>query len=220
MTDTSSQDPDAIRAEIERTRSSLGSDVDALADKVTPSKIVDREKAKAKDAISSVKDRVFGVASDVKGSVSDAAHGAKDSVAGHASSAGSSVGDLPHKAVSTAQGSPLAVGLIAFGVGLLVSSLIPASEKEKELAADVKDAAQPLVEGAQSLGKEVAANLKEPAMDAVNAVKDDAADAAQTVKGEATDAAQTVKDEAQSATSDVKDEAQNARHAVQGDATS
>lgn len=36
-------DPDAIRAEIENTRRSLSGDVDALADKVTPSKIADRQ---------------------------------------------------------------------------------------------------------------------------------------------------------------------------------
>ena len=34
-----SDSPDEIRANIERTRSELGSDVDALADKVNPSKI-------------------------------------------------------------------------------------------------------------------------------------------------------------------------------------
>jgi len=38
-----SDSPDEIRADIERTRQELGSDVDALADKVSPSKIVDRQ---------------------------------------------------------------------------------------------------------------------------------------------------------------------------------
>ena len=43
-----SDSPDAIRADIEQTRRELGSDVDALADKVSPSKIVDRQTDKVK----------------------------------------------------------------------------------------------------------------------------------------------------------------------------
>ncbi len=38
-----SDSPEAIRADIERTRAELGLDVDALADKVNPSKVVDRQ---------------------------------------------------------------------------------------------------------------------------------------------------------------------------------
>lgn len=37
-----SDNPDAIRQEIEETRARLGTNVDAVADKVTPSKIVQR----------------------------------------------------------------------------------------------------------------------------------------------------------------------------------
>jgi Protein of unknown function (DUF3618). len=43
-----SDSPDEIRADIERTRRELGSDVDALADKVSPSKIVDRQVSKVR----------------------------------------------------------------------------------------------------------------------------------------------------------------------------
>jgi len=45
---TGSDDPEVIRANIEATRQNLSSDVDALADKVTPSKIVDRQADKVK----------------------------------------------------------------------------------------------------------------------------------------------------------------------------
>ena len=37
-----SENPDQIRRDIERTRAHLSSDVDALADKVTPGRIVER----------------------------------------------------------------------------------------------------------------------------------------------------------------------------------
>src|SRR5687768_333929 len=103
-----STSPDAIRADIEQTRNELGADVDALADKVTPSKIVDRQVDKVKGGFRSVRERVMGAADD----------------------AGSGVGDVKDKVISKAEGNPLAVGLIAFGAGLLVASLIPASAKE------------------------------------------------------------------------------------------
>ena len=59
-------DPEVIREEIERTRQELGDDVDALADKVNPTKIAQRQTDKVKGALGNVKDRVMGTAGDVK----------------------------------------------------------------------------------------------------------------------------------------------------------
>ena len=101
MTDS----PDQIRADIEKTRRELGGDVDALADKVSPSKIVDRQTDKVKHAFGSVRDKVMGAADDTGTAISDAG----SSVAEH-------VGDAKDKVVAKAEGNPLAVGLIAFGV--------------------------------------------------------------------------------------------------------
>ncbi|MGH1526836.1 DUF3618 domain-containing protein [Leifsonia sp. L25] len=180
-----SDDPDAIRAEIEATRRNLSGDVDALADKVTPSKIAQRQTRKVKGAWHSLSEKVMGTADDVTSNVSRAA-----------SDAGSAVADAGRTVVNKAQGNPLAVGLIAFGVGALVASLIPASEKEKELASSAKDAAQPLLQEAQEVGKQIAGDLKQPAQDAVQSVKETAQEGVSTVKDEATDRAGDVADEA------------------------
>lgn len=185
-----STSPDAIRADIEATRRELGGDVDALADKVTPSKIVDRQKGKVKDAIWSVKDRIMGVADDAGSGIQDA---------------GAGIAHATDRAVAKAEGNPLAVGLVAFGVGLVVASLIPASEKEKDVAANVQDGAQPLVDKAKDVAKEVGENLKEPAQEAAAAVKDSA-----------TDAAQNIKAETQAAAAEVKGQAQQSRENVSG----
>jgi len=162
--------PDQIRDDIERTRAELGGDVDALADKVRPSSIVQRQADKVRDAVGGVKDRLIGVASDISDGTANAGQ----------------------TAVRKAQGHPIAVGLIAFGVGLLASSLLPASEKEKELAGSLKDAAEPLAADLADAAKESAANLKEPAQEALANVKDSAADAFESVKSEGKDAAATV----------------------------
>jgi len=180
-----SDDPDAIRAEIEATRRNLSGDVDALADKVTPSKIAERQTRKVKGAFHSISERVMGTADDVT-----------SSAGGAVSDAGSAVADAGRTVVNKAQGNPLAVGLIAFGVGALVASLIPASSKEQELAASAKDAAQPLLQEAADAGKQIASNLKEPAQEAVQSVKETALEGVATVKDEATDRAGDVADDA------------------------
>ena len=177
-----STSPDAIRADIEQTRRELGGDVDALADKVTPSKIVDRQKDKIRGGFGSLRNRVMGAAEDA-GRLRTPAH----------------VGDVKDKVVAKAEGNPIAVGLIAFGAGLLAASLIPASQREKDMAEDVKEQAQPLVEKLKDAAGEAGRNLKEPAQNAATAVKDAATDAADTVKEEAKDATHQVKDQAQAA---------------------
>ncbi len=188
-----SNSPEEIRAEIEVTRQEFGRDVDALADKVTPSKIMQRKTEHIKGAFRSLSDRVMGAADDA----GDALHGAGSNVA-------SGVSDTGHRAVAKAQGNPLAVGLVAFGVGLLAASLIPASEKEKRMAEDVKEKAQPLMDEAAHVAREMGEDLKEPAQQAAAAVKDRATEAADHVRGDATDAAQTVTDSASEARDHLK----------------
>jgi gas vesicle protein len=183
-----SDNPDQIRADIERTRNELSIDVDAVADKVTPAKVAQRQTEKVRGALSNVKDSVLGSASDARANVGDAVSG----TAGGAK--------------AKAKGNPVGLGLVAFGAGLLIASLIPASDKEKELASTVKDKAQPLVEKATDAAKDVASELKEPAQQA-----------AQSVASTASDSAETVKSEAQSTAQDVKGSAQDAKQTVQDD---
>lgn len=182
MTDS----PEAIRADIERTRRELSYDADALVDKVTPSKVVQRQTDKIKGAFGSVRERIMGSVDDAGSSLHDAGSSLHD--------AGSSVKDATHRVASKAEGNPLAVGVMAFAAGLLVSSLIPASEKEKRLADDVKDQAQPLVDEAKQVAQQVGENLTEPMQDAANAVKDTATDAASHVRDDAQDAAGAVRE--------------------------
>ncbi|MDQ5841025.1 MAG: hypothetical protein M3537_07750, partial [Chloroflexota bacterium] len=103
-----------------------------------------------------------------------------------------------------AQGSPIAAGLIAFGAGLLVSSMLPASRAEQQAAQAVKDTAQPLVDDLTDTAKEMAGNLQEPAQQAL-----------EEVKATATDATDTVREEAASAAADVKSQAQDSKDTLQ-----
>ena len=197
-------DPDVIRAEIESTRRNLSGDVDALADKVTPSKIADRQKRKVRGAFHSFTEKIMGSDDDdyyygrthrsVADKTGDAVGDATDATV-----------DAGRRVVAKAEGNPVAVGLIAFGVGLLAASLIPASDKEQELAAKAKDAAQPMLQEAAEVGKQVANDLKEPAQEAVQSVKETAQESVETVKAEATDRASDVTDDAKEAGQRVSD---------------
>jgi len=181
-------DPEEIRTDIERTRRELGQDVDALADKVTPSKIAERQTRKVKRAFSRVTDRIMGSASDAVDSTRDAVGNAADTVA-----------DVPRKAARATEGNPIAAGLIAFGVGMLVASLIPASRQEQRLAEQAKEAAAPILDEAKDVAMESADHLREPARDAAESVKERAAEAVDTVRAEGADAASTVQADAKHA---------------------
>jgi len=82
---TTSNDPDEIRADIERTRAALSNDVDELAETVKPKNVAQRQVDKVKEAASNVKDRVMGSDDDYSGSavgtVTDRTSSAKDAVA-------------------------------------------------------------------------------------------------------------------------------------------
>ena len=191
-----SNDPEQIRREIERTRSELSDNVNALGDKVNPGSIAKRQVSRVRGAATSVKEAVLGSASD-----------AADSGQQVASTMGDAVSNAPTAVARKAQGSPIAAGLIAFGAGLLVSSLLPASQVEQQAAEKVKDTTQPMVDNLTETAKEVAGNLKEPAQQAI-----------EEVKTTATDAAATVKDEATTAADDVKTQAQDSKNTVQNTA--
>jgi hypothetical protein len=209
-----SSDPDAIRRQIEDTRRELSYDVDALNEKVNPARVVDRRVSAAKGRMTGLKDKVMGSAQDTTSSVQgmassagdsmqSAASSAADTVQSAASSAATAVQEAPDTVVRQTQGNPLAAGLIAFGVGWLVSSLLPASEKERQLAEQAESAIREnkdtLLEPAKQAAQEMGEQLKPAAEQALGEVKSTAQDAAATVKEEGRSAAQDVQGQAQQA---------------------
>jgi ElaB/YqjD/DUF883 family membrane-anchored ribosome-binding protein len=199
---------DQLRRDIETTRADLSRDVDALTYKASPSRMVGDRVDRTRSRLASVKDRVFGSASAAGGTVqgrassmagtaTDTLGSARDSVSSAASTAADTVTAAPDAARRQTEGNPLAAGLIAFGVGWLVSSLIPPSEAETRAAGEVADAAkehaQPVVEEAKQAAGQIGENLKEPARDAVESVKSTAQQGAQEVKDQGASSAQQVR---------------------------
>ena len=216
-----STDPDQIRSEIDQTQRELSADVDALTEKLSPPRIVERRVRRTRTAMTNMKDRIMGSTSDayqttgsaasgVGESVSARASAARDTVAGTASSSAvDTVRSAPDTVRRRTEGNPLAAGLIAFGAGWLLSSLLPASEPEQQVASQVKDFAteqgRPVAEQLGQAGQQAAQELKESAQQRAEAVKETAADAASTVTGEAQSAASDVTDQAQQAAGRVRE---------------
>jgi ElaB/YqjD/DUF883 family membrane-anchored ribosome-binding protein len=182
---TTNNDPDAIRAEIDRTRGRLSEDVDVLTESVRPSSVAKRTASRATGRASRLKDSVMGTAHDTTSAGADKVHGVADGVK-----------EVPDLARRQARGNPLAAGAVALAAGWLVGSLLPASSKERELANAAKDKAQPLVDEVKSVASDAAEGLKEPAQQAAQSVKETAQQGVQHVRDDGTSAAKDVKETA------------------------
>jgi hypothetical protein len=124
----------------------------------------------------------------VASGVADQASEAASSVSDAASSAVETVQETPQAVRRQTQGNPLAAGLIAFGVGWLVSSLLPASRQEQQLAEQARTTAtevgRPLADKARHAAAEIRDNLQEPARHAVESVRSTATVAGHAVADE------------------------------------
>jgi len=202
------KDADQIREEIRVTRGDLSSNVNALAESVKPGNVVRRRVDKVRGAAVSTKERVMGAAPDIgsaRESVSTRASDAASTVSDAASSAGDAVASSPELVRTKTQGNPLAAGMIAFGAGWLIASLIPTTERERQTATALKENAEPLKQEVASAARQVGENLREPAQQAVDSVRETASEAVENTKQEGTSAAQQVKGDAQDAAGTVKE---------------
>ena len=157
------EEPEAIRADIERTRAEMGDTVDALGYKADV-------KTRAKDKMSETKDRLTG---KVSSATPD--------------------GQQVKRAASTAQENPLGLAIGGVAVGFLAGLLVPSSRVEDEklgpIADQVKDQVKETGQEAFDRGKDVAqqaaASAKETAQDAgrehAGELRDSTQERAQTV---------------------------------------
>ena len=204
-----SNNPEEIRTDIQRTQSALGRDVDALAEKVDPTKAMERQKDRLRDRVRNVSEKVMGTPDyDPRHDQSSGAlHQASEQLSELKDQAGETVQNIPEKVSSGTRGNPLAAGLIAFGAGWLAATLIPSSRMEQDAAQQAKDRAQPLVDEAKSAAQEAGEHLKPQAQEAAQSVKETASRGAEHVKDEGKGHAQDLKEDSQQAARHVKDTA-------------
>jgi hypothetical protein len=155
------QDPDAIRQDIEQSRTEMSETVEAVGYKAdVPSR--------AKDAVS---DKV----ENMKSKVSDTATRAKEAVVGTASRAGDAtpsrgqVKQAGRRAAGIAKENPLGLAIGAAALGFLAGLAVPSTRVEDEklgpVADQVKDRVKETGQEALDRGKQVAQEVASTAAD-------------------------------------------------------
>lgn len=196
------QSADQLRRQIEDTRGELGGTLDAIGDRFSPGRIVERRKNRVINGLQSVRERVMGTASDTGSAVADAACGVADT----AGDAVDTLRETPDTVRRQTQGNPLAAGAIAIGVGVLLASIFPATDEEQRAAQQLMDRAEPLKDELKQAGQEMAEHLKEPARDAVQRVKETATAGTEAVADTARDAVSTSSETARDAAENIRTE--------------
>jgi ElaB/YqjD/DUF883 family membrane-anchored ribosome-binding protein len=169
------ENPDDIRAEIERTREEMGETVDALGYKTDV-------KARAKDSIHEKKESVMGVATSAK----ERLVGAGQTV-GDATPDSQQVKQQARRAKSVAQENPLGLAVGAVAVGFLAGMLIPSTRVEDDKLGPMSD---DVIERAKETGQEALEHGKQVAQDAAETVKESGREHADDLKTTAQDHAQ------------------------------
>ena len=154
------QSAEQLRREIEYTRGDLGETLDAIGDRLSPGRMMERRKNRMRSGLQTVRERVMGTVSDtgssVAGAVADTAGGVADAAGG----AVSTLKETPDTVRQQTQGNPLAAGAIAMGVGVLLATVFPATEKERRAADQLMDKAEPLTAELKQAGREIAEHIE------------------------------------------------------------
>ena len=188
------EDPDRIRAQIERTREEMGDTIDAIGYKADV-------KSRAKESLQDTRDSAKESVMETTRSVKEKLVGAKDSVSDTAGGASARIGDATpdreqldrkaRQAKGLAQENPVGLALGAVAVGFVAGLLIPSTRVEDEKLGEVSDQ---VVEKAKETGQEALEHGKqvaqETAQSAQETLKDSAQQHGQAVKETAQENAQ------------------------------
>jgi gas vesicle protein len=181
------QGPEELRHDIERRRDDLGDTIDAIGDRVSPGRIIERRRNRIIGGVRSITDRLMGTMSTGTEHVSDVASTVKDHISGDA---------IKHQTT----GAPIGAGLVAFGIGFIVAAAFPATQPEQDLAQRAHDAIEPVTGAIAETGQHLAADLKDDATQAANDIKDTATTAATDVTDNAKHQAAATKHDASTIT--------------------
>ena len=183
------QDPDAIRQDIEQTRTEMTETVEAVGHKA--------------DVPSRTKDAVSDKVENMKSKVSDTATRAKEAVVGTASRVGDATpsgGDVKQKTkrvAGMAKENPLGLAIGATALGFLAGLAVPTTRVEDEklgpVADQVKDKVKETGQEALDRGKQVA---QEVASSAAETAKEKTQEHGQGLAESARGSAQDVQSEA------------------------
>ena len=210
--------PEELRSDIARTRADMDQTLAQIEDRVSPTRIKERQMDRVRSRWDRTREAVMGSSVEDRPDVGQRASRVGDrvgeranEVSGRASDATQQAADrarqAPERVEEVTRGHPLAAGLIAFGLGALVGSLAPSSAPERQLASGLRDEfEEPVREELKQSGAEVKDDLREHAQQAVEETKQTAQGAADRTTEEARGRAEEVRSEAQRAADHVQEQ--------------
>jgi ElaB/YqjD/DUF883 family membrane-anchored ribosome-binding protein len=191
LTDTPTERPtERQRSEIDRTRADMGRTLERIEDRVSPTRIKERQTDRLRSRWSRTKDRVMGSdpeSASVRDHMGDASGRVSDTVQ-----------EAPERLEHATRGNPIAAGLIAAGLGALAGSLLPTSEPERELGGKLRDELEePVRSELQHAGEEVRDDLRQDAQHSAEAIRSTAQGSVERTRSDAERSARRVKSETQ-----------------------
>jgi hypothetical protein len=180
------QDPDAIRQDIEQTRTEMSETVEAIGYKAD---VPSRAKEKVSEKMDAARSKVSGAASRAKEAVAGSTADAGDTAGGvaeqvrEATPGGEQVKQQARRAAGLAQENPLGLAIGAAAIGFLAGLAVPSTRVEDErlgpVADEVKDRVRETGQEALERGKEVA---REAASSTAEAAKEQGQDLAASAR--------------------------------------
>jgi len=143
----------------------MSNTLDAIGDQMSPQLMVKRSSHRIWRWIKSAREGVMGSGSDTYGLGNEGGQSAQS----------------PEAVAAHIQGNPLAAGIIAFGFGLLVGSLLPSTEVERRAASAIADEVEPAIGSAMQAASDVAQGVQDKVGEALKDVGQEIADQTQSL---------------------------------------
>lgn len=182
-----------LKREADMQRARMGETLEAIGDRLSPPRMVERRKAAVGQTFRNMKERVMGSPTyeePMTERLSNRAGDAMSSASDTMQSAAQKVQHAPEAIADQARGNPIAAGVIAFGAGMLLATVFPESSTEQRLVSQAKPQLQRAAEEAKNMGRDVASDARDEAQRATEAVKSAGSDAAQNVRDQARESKQ------------------------------
>jgi hypothetical protein len=159
-----------LEADITHTREDVSATLDVIGDQL-PKRVVKVGTRRFRRWIQSGLDAIMGSESEIP-----AAQGTEGLGEGAAQSGQGSAATTDQN-----HGNPIAAGLISFGVGLLVGSLLPPTKLEKQGLSAITDRAEPAIDAAIRTASEIGQAVQKSTGHAVSEIGETLTDAGQEI---------------------------------------
>jgi len=161
----------ALRGELDDQRDEMGRTLEAIGDRVSPRRIVERGKdattGRVRRAVTSARDRVMGALPI------DTSHDGTDGGAsgGLAAGAGAQVRSAEDAILDTTRSNAVAAGAVAFGIGFVAAMAFPRTRVEQRAAEQVRPQLEHVAAEVGGAERQVAEEIKPALQEGVESVK-------------------------------------------------